>query len=141
MYKVIIPSISFEEMKDRYEQIRPVIRRGNKLCYFKEFTLEQLTQTSFIWDCEEKLGEEVPEGELTPIPNADFECLTSFRTPDCFRPTIGEILAQIDPCYLPIVKAFEIMDGPKAIDKIFKNNFANVAFENGYHVSLVRLYK
>lgn len=64
MFKVSIPKISDEEMKKRYEQIKPVITVNGKLHYFREFTFEELSGISYLWNRNEAMREEVCEGEL-----------------------------------------------------------------------------
>ena len=50
MFEVSIPKISDEEMKKRYEQIKPVITVNGKLHYLREFTFEELRGTSYLWN-------------------------------------------------------------------------------------------
>ena len=58
-----------------------------------------------------------------------------------FKPSVGEVLAQIKEHDLPLVKAFEIIEGPQTVDDFHKDSFTSIAFDNGYHVSTVRLYR
>ena len=55
MFKVSIPKISDEEMKKRYEQIKPVITVNGKLHYFREFTFEELSGISYLWNRNEAM--------------------------------------------------------------------------------------
>ena len=141
MYKLLIPEITDEELMKRYSRIKPVIRKNGKLYFMEDFsTIEALRNKSYIWDCEEKLASEVLEGGLTRIEESDFECLHAFASPMFFKPTIAEVLSQIDDCYLDAAVAFELMD-VKRTDDCFKNSFTNIAAKNHFHVSLIRLYR
>ena len=78
MFEVSIPEISDEEMMKRYQQIKPVITVNGKLHYFREFTLEELTGTSYLWNRHEAVREEVGEDELEVLEGRDFVCLHSY---------------------------------------------------------------
>lgn len=75
MFKVSIPKISDEEMKKRYEQIKPVITVNGKLHYFREYTLEELSNMSYFFNRDEDVREEVGEDELEVLEGRDFVCL------------------------------------------------------------------
>ena len=140
MFKVSIPEISPEEMKKRYEHIKPVITVNNKLHYFREFTLEELTDISYLWNSDEDVGKEVDENELEILEGKDFVCLHGYGYHGFFKPSIGEVLSQIKENEVPFIKAFEIIESPKTVDDFHKDSFTSIAFDNGYHVSIVRLY-
>lgn len=141
MFNVSIPKISDEEMKERYEQIKPVITVDGKLHYLREFTFEELTGISYLWNCDEDVREEVGEGELEVLEGRDFVCLHGYGYYGFFKPSIGEVLSQIKEYDLPFVKAFEIIESPETAEDFHKSSFASIAFDNGYHVSTVRLYR
>lgn len=140
MFEVSIPKISDEEMMKRYKQIKPVITLNGKLHYFREYTLEELSDISYLWDYEEDVREEVGKDELEVLEGRDFVCLHSWNCYDFFKPSVGEVLAQIKEHDLPLVKAFEIIESPQTADDFHKDSFTSIAFDNGYHVSTVRLY-
>lgn len=140
MFEVSIPKISDEEMMKRYKQIKPVITLNGKLHYFREYTLEELSDISYLWDYEEDVREEVGKDELEVLEGRDFVCLHSWNFYDFFKPSVGEVLAQIKEHDLPLVKAFEIIESPQTADDFHKDSFTSIAFDNGYHVSTVRLY-
>lgn len=140
MFKVSIPKISDEEMMRRYKQIKPVIRVKGKLHYFREFTLNELRTLYYLWDADEDVREEIGEDELEVLEGKDFFCLHSYGYYGLFKPMVGEVLAQIREYDLPFVKAFEIIESPQTSKDFYKNSFTSIAFENGYHVSTVRLY-
>lgn len=140
MFEVSIPKISDEEMKKRYAQIKPVITVNGKLHYFREFTFDELSSISYLSNCDKDVREEVGENELEILEGRDFVCLHSYDYYGFFKPSIGEVLAQIKECDLPFVKAFEIIEQPKTAADFYKDSFTHIAFDTGYHVSIVRLY-
>lgn len=140
MFEVSIPKISDEEMMKRYEQIKPVITVNGKLHYFREYTLEELSNMSYFFNRHEDVREEVGEDELEVLEGRDFVCLHSYGYYGLFKPSVGEVLSQIKEYDLPIIKAFEIIEFPKTVVDFHKDRFTSVAFNKGYHVSTVRLY-
>ena len=140
MFKVSIPKISDEEMKKRYEQIKPVITVNGKLHYYREFTFEELSGISYLWNRDEDMREEVCDGELEVLEGRDFVCLHGYGYYGFFKPSVGEVLSQIKEYDLPFVKAFEIIESPQTASDFYKDSFTSIAFDNGYHVSTVRLY-
>ena len=71
----------------------------------------------------------------------EFVCLHSYGYPGLFKPSIYEILAQIEEVDILMAQAFEIIDYPKVAEDFYKDSFTSIAFANGYHVSTVRLYR
>ena len=140
MFEVSIPKISDEEMMKRYEQIKPVITVNGKLHYFREYTLEELSNMSYFFNRHEDVREEVGEDELEVLEGRDFVCLHSYGYYGLFKPSVGEVLSQIKEYDLPIIKAFEIIEFPKTVVDFRKDSLTSIAFDNGYHVSTVRLY-
>ena len=140
MFEVSIPKISDEEMMKRYEQIKPVITVNGKLHYFREYTLEELSNMSYFFNRHEDVREEVGEDELEVLEGKDFVCLHSYGYYGLFKPSVGEVLSQIRKYDLPIIKAFEIIESPQTVADFHKDSFTSIAFNNGYHVSTVRLY-
>ncbi len=140
MFEVSIPKISNEEMMKRYKQIKPVITVNGKLHYFREYTLEELSDISYLWDYEKDVREEVGEEKLEVLEGRDFVCLHGYSYYGFFKPSVGEVLSQIKEYDLPLVKAFEIIEKPQTADDFHKDSFTDIAFNNGYHVSTVRLY-
>ena len=140
MFNVSIPTISDEELKKRYEQIKPVITVKGKLHYFRKFTFDELRSISYIWNLGEDVREEVGENKLEVLEDRDFVCLHDYGYPGLFKPSIAEVLSQIKEYDLPFVKAFEIIESPQTANDFYKDSFTSIAFDNGYHVSTVRLY-
>ncbi|MBR5227267.1 MAG: hypothetical protein IKV94_01340 [Clostridia bacterium] len=132
-----IPKITKEELLNRYEHIKPVVTVNGKLYYLREFTPKELSNLSYIWNISEDIREEVGEKELEILADKNFVCLHSYGYYGLFKPSIAEVLSQIKDYDIPFVSAFEIIESPK----ISKDSFSSIAFNNGYHVSTVRLYR
>ena len=141
MFEVSIPRISDEEMMKRYEQIKPVIKVNGKLHYFREYTLKELSDTSYFFNRHEDVREEVGADELEVLEGKDFVCLHTWSYYGFFKPSVGEVLAQLKENDLPLIKAFELIEIPQTADDFHKDSFTSIAFDNGYHVSTVRLYR
>ncbi len=140
MFIVSIPSISDEELKRRYEQIKPIISENGKLYHLREFSFDQLTGISYLWNHSEDKRDEVKENELEVLKGYDFSCIHRYGYYGLFKPSIADVLAQIDEHILPFVKAFEIIESPQTVSDFHKDGLTSIIFDNGYHVSTVRLY-
>ncbi len=140
MYKVSIPEISREELLSRYKSIKPIIDIKGKKYFLREFTESELTDISYIWIDNEDIGEIVDMNLFVPYVEKDFECIHQyFGHPLLFKPSIAEILAQIPESEIRYsnISAFEIIEAPKTRMDLQKNP---ILFENGFHISKVRLY-
>ena len=140
MFNLSIPNISDEELKRRYKQIKPVVTINGTLYYLREFTFEELG-ISYLWNRSIDARNEVQEDELEIMDGRDFYCLHSYGYYGIFKTTIKEVLSQISRYDLDFVKAFEAIEIPLTANDFYKNSFTSIAFENGYHVFTVRLYK
>ena len=139
MFNVSIPKLPEEDLIYRYMHIKPVITVNGKLHYFRDFTLEELSRISFLWN-KNNVGAEVAEDELEVWENHDFPCIHAYGTPLMFKPSISEVLSQINREDVNRVKAFEIIESPESAADFFKDALTAIIFEQGYHVSTVRLY-
>ncbi len=140
MFKVSLPKISQEELKKRYERIKPVINLNGNLYHFRTFELHELWDMSYLGNPEEDIREKVDGDELEILKGKDFVCLHSYGYYGWFKPSIKEVLSQISEQDIPFVRAFEIIQYPKTAEDFYKDSFTSIAFDNGYHVSTVRLY-
>ena len=86
----------------------------------------------------ERLGEEFDITKYSPMPEYDFECIHKYGSPNFFKPSIAEVLAQISDLVLDSVCAFEIIEKPENVTDLYRNK---IAFDNGFHTSIVRLYR
>jgi len=136
-----IPTISDEELKRRYKQIKPVLTVNGKLYYFRKFTFSEIVESNYLQDINIAIQKEVGENELEVWKDHDIHCLHSFTYPQIFNPTIKEVLAQLKPQDIPFIKAFEIVERPLTFSDFYKNIFTSTAFKDGFHVSTVRLYR
>lgn len=137
MYKVSIPEISKEELMSRYEQIKPIVEVDGKKYFLREFTEKELKGISYIGNISEDKREPVDMELYVLRPEQDFECIHSYGYPGFFKPSIAEVLAQIPEFDVPFIDAFEIIEMPKTAEDFNKNK---VVFNNGFHMSKVRLY-
>ena len=103
------------------------------------FDKEELFDISYLWDG--KIEKQVQDGEIIPILDKDFRCLHEYGYYGYFKPSVAEVLTQIDPEILGDVVAFEIIDSPKTAKDFHRDEFTSNAFRSGHHVSTVRLYK
>ena len=137
MYKVSIPDISKEELLARYKRIKPIVEIEGKKYFLREFTEEELSGISYIWDVAKDKRELVNMNEYAPRWCRDFECIHKYGYHGLFKPSIAEVLAQIPELDLDYVDAFEIIEWPKTAEDFSKNK---IVFDNGFHISKVRLY-
>lgn len=141
MFKMSIPKISEEELLKRYEQVKPVVSKNGQLFALREYPLEELKTCSYTWDLDANVREKIKEGELEPLQGRDFYCIHTYGYHGFFKPTIYEVLAQIEEHVLPLVSAFEIIEKPGCAEDFHRDWFTTMAFRQSYHVSKVRLYK
>lgn len=142
MFNVSIPKISDEELANRYERIKPIVRRADgKLYYLREYTIEELKAQSYIWNVYGDVSKEVKADTLEVMAGKDFLCLHRFGYHNFFKPSIAEILSQIDKNLLLQVKAFEIIEFPFDVYESLPDYLSTIAFRQGYHISKVRLYR
>ena len=140
MFNVSIPKISDEELMKRYSHIKPVVNVKGKLHYLREFSLDEIKNNSYLWKKYEDVRDEVGKDELQIWSGHDFACLHTYGYPGLFKPSIGEVLSQIKDYDVNKVKAFEIIDYPKTKNDFYRNGLSTIIFDNGFHVSTVRLY-
>jgi hypothetical protein len=140
MFKVSIPEMPVKELILMYAHTKPVITIDGKLHYFRDFTLEELSGISYLWDKEKNVGAQVGENELVVWEDHDFACLHRYGHPALFKPSICEVLSQIRKEDANYVKAFEIIEHPETAEDFYKDPLTAIIFEQGFHVSTVRLY-
>ena len=140
MFKVSIPEISDDQLKKRYAQIKPIVDVGQDDKYWlKEFQFEELRTVAYTWDPDRR-GEPVGAHKLQPILDEDFACIIKYGYHGLFKPTIAEVLAQIDTPCIKLVRAFEIIEHPKSAEDFYKTPLHTAVFNASYHVAIVRLY-
>jgi len=137
MYKVSIPKITDEELRKRYERIKPIVEIDGEKYFLRTFTEEELRTKSYIWNMYEDKREKVNIDEYAALEEHDFECIHRYGYYALFKPSIAEVLAQIPDDLARLVNLFEIIDEPKTEEDFSKNK---IVFDNGYHISKVRLF-
>ncbi len=140
MFEVSIPKITDEEMMERYKKIKPVVTVDGKLYYLRDFALDEIRGIAYLRHLENNLANEVKEGELTVWENHDFSCLHAYGYYDLFKPSVGEVLSQIDEKDIPFIKAFEIIRSSQIEKDFQEDSLTSIIFNKGYHISKVRLY-
>ena len=140
MFLMSIPKIGNEEIMRRYSHIKPVITIDGKLHRFRDYTVREMRETSYYAQRDKDVLEQVIEEELVPWEGHDFYCLHSYGYPYAFMPSVAEILAQLSQFDLSWVKAFELIEIPETARDTQRDSFHRTAFNNGFHVSTVRLY-
>lgn len=129
-----------EEIIDRYSRIKPVLESSGELYWLKDFDDKEIFRTSYIWN--NNIGVAVKKGEIVPIPDGDFICLHKYTCPCLFKPTIAEVLTQIDPGIVGKVVAFEIVESPESSGSLCEQDeLTKEALRAGYHTSRIRLYQ
>jgi hypothetical protein len=125
-----IPEISDERLAELSERIKPLVRNGDgELCYIRPVDLRG---TAYTWS--PKIIEKA--GEMNVI--TDITTYHTYGYYGFFKPSIGEVLAQIPAEYVDRVVAFEIIKSPETADDL---NREKAALNAGYHVATTRLYE
>jgi len=139
LYKVSIPKITKEELVKLYEKIKPIVEIEGKKYFLREFSYEEISGVSFLWNAHEDKREIVNMDEYIPLSQYDFECIHTYGHPTLFKPSIKEVLAQIPDNIKRCVDTFvfEIIEQPETAADFDKNK---IVFDNGFHLSKVRLY-
>ena len=137
MYKVSIPVITDEELRKRYECIKPIVQIDGEKYFLRNFKDDELRTKSYLWNMREDKREKVNIDEYMALKEHDFECIHKYGYHMFFKPSIAEVLAQIPDHLARVVNLFEIIDEPKTESDFSKNK---IVFDNGYHISKVRLY-
>lgn len=133
MYNVSIPEISKEELLRRYEKIKPIVEYEGKKYFLREFDEKELTNISYIYDKKDNIRNAADMLHYIPCMGRDFECIHKYGYCGLFKPSIAEVLAQISEEDLEMADAFEII----RLQDWAKNK---IVFDQGYHISVVRLY-
>lgn len=141
MFNVSIPAMSNEELAYWYARIKPIVTYLGQLHYLKEFSFRELKEVSFLWNVPEDIRDQVQPNELTAMLGENFICLHKYGHYGFFKPTIAEVISQIDKRLLPQVKAFEIITWPGQVYDFEANSLSSIANQQGYHISMVKLYK
>ena len=134
--KIEIPKMSIEEIAKHYAHIKPIVKHHGIPTYLRNLTKDELTHISFTWldDNPSNFTEPVDYSCLSVL--ADVKMLHAWAYYGFFKPDVGEVISQISKEHLDKVVAFEIMAGAIAYNGMF-----NKELNDGFHVSIVRLYQ
>ena len=139
MKQLSIPQITDEELMRRYLKIKPIAEVGNGKYWLKDYSVDEMRNTSYYWNLFSDRREPVGD-KLYFHDYHEFECIHSFGSHGIFMPNIAEVLAQIPENVLKhfTIDAFEIIGRPTSSGGYI--NMYRKAMEQGFHVSIVRLY-
>ena len=135
MFNVSIPNISKKYLRKYAKRIRPIVEVEGTKYYLRKFSMEELTSISYLWEVEE--NKKKPADMRMYIPHNEMQCIHSYGYYGIFKPCIAEIIAQIPKEDIDFVDAFEIVEYPKMIEDTY---LSSIIFDNGFHISTVRLY-
>ena len=125
-----------DELKKRYEKIKPIIMIEGITYDMKEFSFTALSGQSYIWNRDEDKRNIIHKEDLEAI--EDFVCFHEYGYYGLFKPSIHEVLAQLPEKSIKEADYFEIIESPVTRDDVFKyEDILNA----GYHASVVRTYK
>ena len=133
MYNVSIPEISNEELLARYSHIKPIVTANGGKYFLREFAEDELRKLAYDGDLKDNITEQVDMDDYFFHESRDFECIHKYGYYGFFKPSIAEVLAQIPERDIQLVDAFEII-------LQFDSSHNQIVFDNGYHMSKVRLY-
>ena len=127
MFNVSVPKISKEELKRRYEKIKPIVLVNGEKFFLDGLQESELSDISFLYL--------VKRGKLRPVElkelkdSIEIKCIHSYAYANQFIPTVEDVLSQIPAELVGTVKGFEILDP-----------YSKKDIKYGYHVSNVLLY-
>ena len=138
MKELSIPPITDEELMRRYLKIKPIAEVSGRKYWLRNYSIYEMKHKSYFWSLFDDRREPVGEA-LACHDHHDFQCLHAFGYYGFFKPSVAEVLAQIPEEALEhfTIDAFEIIDRPTSSGDL---NMYRKAMEQGFHVSVVRLY-
>lgn len=127
-----IPQMDINEIAYWNKSIKTIV---NHKKYLRDLTKTELTNCVFTLSnhIEDYTGN-VDYSELSFL--ADVKMIHSWTNPAFFRPTVAEVIRQIPKDLLCKTVAFEVLVGA-----VSKNGLFKPEFDDGFHVSIVRLYQ
>ena len=134
--KIIIPKLTNEELIALYERIRPIVEFNDEKYLLKKFTLDQIINTSYIYNIEDDIRVLVDQEDLETV--EEFPCFHTYGYPGFFKPSIGEALSQLPEKSKIESNYFEMIEQPDTVEDL--NMYFDV-INKGYHVSKIRTYK
>ena len=134
--KLEIPEIDDKRLKELYQLLKPIVTLDEMKYLLREFTLQELRNQSYIWNCHEDKRDVVDPNKLETVD--DFLCLHTCGYYGLFKPSIAEVLSQAPESVIEQANTFEIIESPETREDVFKYK---EVIDNGFHLSKVRAYK
>ena len=134
--KLEIPEIDDKRLKELYQLLKPIVTIDEMKYLFREFTLQELRNQSYIWNRHEDKRDVVDPNKLETVD--DFLCLHTWGYYGLFKPSIAEVLSQAPESVIEQANTFEIIESPETREDVFKYK---EVIDNGFHLSKVRAYK
>ena len=134
--KLEIPEIDDKGLKELYQLLKPIVTIDEMKYLLREFTLQELSNQSYIWNRNEDKRDIVDLSKLETID--DFLCLHTCGYYGFFKPSIAEVLSQAPESVIEQANTFEIIESPETREDVFKYK---EVIDNGFHLSKVRAYK
>lgn len=155
MFEIKLPKLTEIELAARYKNLKPIVKNDNgKLSWIESFDkIKNLKTTAYTWD--PKFVREVKKDELIELPCFDLLCLSPYAYYGAFKPTIEEVLCQLNTIHMPLegditlgayddfkskIVAFEIIEQPETKADFHKTDLHTAVFNAGYHIFKVRFY-
>ena len=101
--KLEIPEIDDKRLKELYQLLKPIVTIDKIKYLLREFTLQELRNQSYIWNCHEDKRDVVDPSRLETVD--DFLCLHTWGYYGLFKPSIAEVLSQV----LKLLKALKLV--------------------------------
>lgn len=134
--KLEIPEIDDNRLRELYQLLKPIVTIDEMKYLLREFTFQELSNQSYIWNRHEDKRDVVNPSNLETID--DFLCLHTYGYYGLFKPSIAEVLSQAPENVIELANTFEIIESPNNCDDVFKYK---EVLDKGFHLSKVRAYK
>ena len=131
-----IPKLSKDEIIALYKRIKPMVTYYDVKHLLKEYTYDQIVNTSYLWNIPEDLRGIVDPYKLVEV--EEFPCLHSCGFYGFFKPLIGEVLSQLPEKSKEEANIFEIVEEPKTSDDL---NMYQELTDRHMQLSKVRTYR
>ena len=149
MFEVKIPVLTDSTLMAKYKKIKPLVRRegSNSLSWIKGYD-NVVALRNLSYPLNPTFVRDVMDDELYHIKDYDFTCLLTWGSIKFFKPSIAEVLSQINSERVSETKlnldldnivmnlvAFEVIEPP-----LEKDHLTKTLCQMGYCASRVKLY-
>lgn len=131
--KIILPEISREELLERYNRIKPMIKRKSFYYKLDNFSEEELYSLSLISDIEKNRSGMVSPRDVDVL--GTFPCYHTIGNMGEFSPKISEVLSQFPDELLKDANMFCFRDYPRTLEDF---EIQSEIIKAGCHKSHVR---